>query len=314
MNKLIVIAMLFAATAACSEKVKKVKIADPDAKKVAQLQQLYDDMLRQAEDIRDPVTGWLDVKGCDGMIWAGRYASAPGVNEVDILAAENPEQPGRFHRRPAPYCWNEDEGDVGSKSTWSRDMAVCGLFVYAWEREDLQALERHAAYGKQENWKMGKPIADGRVLYTPSVIGLLYQLIFGLGGEDNASRAWPSIYTAGLDDFQAHLQVCSIWLRGEVAETYGDADAVPAKPEDGASLTSVSTTMFERLQEHHERVPGDPFYAYVHGLYNGDMMPAVEACLDGTVGGYVRSSYQEDAELAHRIFACGKTLQSLGKL
>jgi hypothetical protein len=291
----------------CS-KDKREKAEPKTDDRVDQVLALYNDLVARAEQIRDPETGWLDRDGCDGMIWAGVYAAQ--VDGVDIEAAEFRGEPGRFGRRPPPPCWDPVTGDQGSKTTWSRDMFVAGLAVWAWHRERLDVLERHAAYGKANNWQMGEPLDDGRTLYTPAMIGLLYQMIYALGGENSANRLWPSTYPSGLTDYQAHLQVKSIYLRGEIAGQVGDADAVPANPGDKAlHLLSVSETMYQRIEEHYQREPSDPFYSFVWGCYSGDMSPAIDALLNGTVGTYVRCSQQEECELAHRIFVAGQLLE-----
>ncbi len=123
---------------------------------------------------------------------------------------------------------------------------------------------------------MGSPLADGRAVYTPSVIGILYQVIYGLGGENSPSRAWPSIYSPGLDDYQAHLQMLDIWLRGEVAEKMNDADALPKR---GASLLDISGVMYQRIVEHSDREPNCPFYQYLRGVYDGSMTKPIELLL-----------------------------------
>lgn len=310
MMKLIALLLLLVA---CDrfESVDKKDPSDPGADRVQALIDEYGVMLAKAESMRD-ANGWLDGEGCDGMIWSGRYAAAPGVTGVNIFAAEDQDTPGKFHRRPSPPCWTQGAGDQGSKSTWSRDMAICGLIPWAWQTGNLAALERHAKHGKSKNWQMGDPLSDGRTIYTPQVIGLLYQAIWGLGGEDNPSRGWPSLYPEGLQDYEAHLQVCSIWLRGEVANTTGQPQDKPSPHE--LSLTQISAVMFDRLQEHYNREPHDPFYAYVLGMYNGDMTPAIDACLAGTVADYVRCDAQDECVMAHRVFSCGMTLKHLGKL
>lgn len=285
---------LCVAAVACGRDRKEKQEPKPDDR-VAQLVDLYADMLAKAEQVRDQETGWLDRHGCDAMLWSSVYAASPWVSGVDLKAAEFEGQPGRFGRRPPPHCWDPENGDQGSKTTWSRDMFVGGLLPWAWLTKQLDVLDRHASYGKSVNWKMGEPLDDGRVVYSLSVIGLLYQAIYRLGGEDSANRIWPSVYPQGLRDYEAHLQVKSIWLRGEIQG-------------------SISKAMGERLEEHYLRMPGDPFYAYVWGCYSGNQSPAIDAILAGTVGDYVRCEEREQCELAHRIFVTGQILNKFGAL
>lgn len=266
---------------------------------------MYSEKLSQARSERDPVTGWLEVQSCDGMVWAGKYASSSGVDDVDIEAAEYPGEPGRFSRRPSA-CWTKDQGDVGSKTTWSRDMGVAGLFPYGFFKAKRDLLERHAAYGEAHHWDMGEPVADGRGFYTPQMIGLLYKAIEALGGPHNAQSLWPSIYPAGLQDYELHLQVADIHLHGEIAEVLRDPDN---RPKSGAAL-AVSDTMFQRLQDAHEAEPDDPYFASVFGIYTGDMGPALTLLLDPAMpmGGYVRCEMGEQCRLAAWIYSASIVL------
>jgi len=342
MKYLLVIAFLF------SLSCKKDKLEQQDPKpttKKEELVELYDTLLLQAQKIRDRTTGWIHPEGCDAFIWDGEYAASPKVRGVDMEAAEFKDQPGRFGRRPPPNCWTPD-GANGSKTTWSRDMFVGGLVPWAWLTKDLEALERHAEYGKDNNWKMGEPLDDGRTVYTPAMIGLLYKAIQGLGGEKSSNAVWGNIYPKGLEDYQAHLQVKYIWARGEISHTLANPDDKPSKPsgpvqlwnkdqlglhgiesnstsplevtkKDGRwRLLSISETMYQRLEEHYKRVPHDAFYAYVWGLYSGDLGPAIDNTLNGTQGGYVRcgKGNEEKCQLAHRIFVIGQILRKLGEL
>lgn len=315
------------------------KDAGPD-ERIEAVKNIYQDRLNTALGLRDEKTGWLD-QSCDGFKRTALYAASPGVEGVALRAAEYPGNPGKFHRRPLSNpCWTPELGDVGSKTTWSRDMGM-GLIAYAWAKKDRGILDAHAAYGvahpyKWEGfpaWLMGEPAADGRAIYTPAMLGLVYQGIFALGGVENGDRAWPNIYTKGLTDYQAHLQMLDIWYRGEVARSMGDSDALPHPSGDepeptqgddvagepsalvstaGLSLLQVSDSMYNRIQEHYQRQPHDPFYAYLHGLYSGDFSPAIENCLNPAMplGDYARAD--ETGRLAYWIFACGQLLETYG--
>lgn len=232
----------------------------------AELAAKYNSKLAEAVGIRDPKTGWLTPDDCDGMLWTGKYAAASHVEGVDIRAAEYPAEAGRFNRRPAPFC----EAGAGSASSWSRDMGN-GLLLYAWGKGQLDVLQRHAAYGKRQNWKMGQPTADGRTIYTPSMIGRLYTVIYALGGEDSPARAWPTVYTAGLENYEAHMQMIDIWLRSEI-EARRSAEHKP----------SVSDTMLKRVREHAAREPQCPMYQAMLGVFEGDLSHATDLLLQDT--------------------------------
>lgn len=275
-----------------------------------------------ARGLRDESTRWLARNDCDAMIFAGKYATV--AEDVNIEAAQYPDI-GKWGRRPPPWCWTPEGGDQGSKTEWSRDMAIAGLLPYAWVRGRRDILENHAAYGRAHNWQMGEPLADLRTVYTPELQGLLYKLIRGLGGADNPNALWPSVYPTGLTDFEAHLQVMEIWLQGEAANALHDADATPKKPDgapflmdDGEWLTGakgelvsldISAAMYQRLAEHATREPECALYQAVYGIYSGDMSPAVNLLLDGSHCSYVRCSDQRQCELADWLFTAGLTLK-----
>lgn len=262
MQALFLLLCLMVGTAKCSKKHEKA--IGPSPRK-AELQALFTEKLAESKLGRSK-DGWLATDHCDAMLWTGKYSCA--ADGVNILAAEYPLQPGRFNRRPAPFC----EVDAGSKTSWSRDMGM-GLFTHALCNKDLAALERHASYGTSKQWKMGEPLDDGRVVYTPSVIGHLYQLIFTLGGEDNANRVWPSIYSEGLTDYEAHLQMMDIWLRGELANKTTLAD----------SSDAISSIMFDRIKEHVAREPTCPMFTMLNGVYNsGELNTTIDLLLDTT--------------------------------
>lgn len=287
------------------------KAATPAADvRAAELLNMYIAHRAEAAALRDPDTGWLTAD-CDSMLTTGKYAAAHGVTGTNIALAEYVDEPGRFARRPlARPCWTPEQGDVGSKTTWSRDMGL-GLLAYAWKARDKALVERHAAYGRAHPlagssipaWKMGEPLDDGRVVYTPAFIGLTYEVLFALGGESFPERGWPNTYSAGLVDYQAHLQMLDIWLRGEITEKQ-------------LGLLDISDVMLARITEHATREPADPFYTYLEGLYSGDLSRATSNCLDPAlvVGTYGHCRGERGCHLAHWLFACGLTLRRLGAL
>lgn len=269
------------------------------------LKVLFDKNQARARDLRDPGNGWLCSADGDGMIWAAKYAST--VDDVNIGAAEYPDAPGRFNRHPPP--WSADA------TTWSRDMAVAGLFPWAWLKGHRDALERQVAYGKAHNWFMGEPIADGRTYYTPSMRGLLAKEIGGLGGDLSGDANWPSLWPAGLVDYEAHLQVMAIWLQGEVAKALADPAGSPSQTA-AADLTDISNAMFERLQEHAGNEPKSALYAYVLGKYTGDQNTAMTLLLDSMVptAGYVRCNDFEQCQLAEWLFTASLLLRDLATI
>lgn len=298
------------------DKDKQTPAADP---RTEALKSLYFEKLEEAYQVRDKDNGWLSRNDCDGMIWSGPYAGSRGVADVNIEAAEYPKATGKFGRRPPPWCWTKEGGDQGSKTEWSRDMFIAGLLPYAWLKERRDILERHAAYGKANNWQMGEPVADGRTLYTPGLISVLFKAIHAMGGPKDANSIWPNFFPSGLVDYEAHLQVMSIWIQGEIAERLGDSDAIPqgpegdvTKPEPGVSLR-VSNEMYLRLQEHAARQPSCALYQATYGMYSGDMGPALDSLLGSNSCDYIRCS-DDQCQLSEWIFAASLTLTHLGAL
>lgn len=279
--------------------------------RLGELKSLYAVKLDDAQSLRDAETGWLARHDCDGMIYAAKYAASVGVDDVRIEAAEYPEA-GKFGRRPPPWCWTPEAGDQGAKTEWSRDMLVAGLLPWAYLKGRRDVLERHAAFVRAHDWFAGEPVADGRTYYTPQVRGLLLKTIHAMGGADDPGSLWPSIWPAGLTDYEAHLQVMQIWLQGETARVLNDMDAVPARPAAPAELLRISETMFERLEEHAAREPRCPLYLAVLGLYTGELDPAIDALTAEPVCSWVRCLNPQDCELAEWLFAASIVFRKTG--
>lgn len=278
------------------------------------------DSLQKAENealgLRDAV-GWLTPDDGDGMLWTGKYgAVAPGV---DLTPAE--VEPGRFDRNPGHPTSDDPEW-----SSWSRDMGM-GLMAFGLRTKDLALLQRHAEYGRANNWVMGRPLGDGRSLYTPATLGRLFEIIYALGGENSANRHWPDIYPSGLVDYQAHLQVMGIWMEAEAKELIAAGgksdDAKPAGPpvvddsgdngDKGMPLVlDVTDSQLDILRAQAARDPRDPLFQAVLGKYTGDMGPAIDACLarDQYAGEYVRCNDYRRCQLAAWIFACDIVVRS----
>lgn len=301
--------LLVLAILSCGQPGNEPKNPD-DTSRLPALKDRYAAALIEAQGLRD-AHGWITTEDCDAMLWTGKYAASTLVEGVDIGAAEYPEQPGRFARRPLDIpCTSENP----EWSSWSRDMGT-GLMAYALRKHKLDILERHAAFGEAHLWSMGEPLGDARAVYTPSFKGKLYQTIWALGGKDNINRLWPDFYPSGLVDYQAHLQVMNIWQRGEISkiqpssadshqgEPVVDDPGGPAPPQN--TLIGIDNQMLDRLREHAERDPRDPFFQAVYSQYTGKAASAYDALLagDGYAGEYVRCENQRACFLAAWIFA-----------
>lgn len=270
-------------------------------------------MIVELGETQDLESGWPDALDCDGMVWAGHHACGSG--EPDLRASAYPEV-GRFGRAAARRCWTKEDGDVGSKTTWSNDMGKL-LIAGAWCQKDRKILEDHERYGRANAWVMGegeKAEVLARAVYRPHTIGLLYQAIFALGGPDNANRLWPNLYPQGLEGYEARLQMEDIWLRGEIALALDAPQDAPHLTES-KSLLNVSRIMYRRIEEHHNRQPENPFYAALYGVYSGDITPALEICSNPKLikAEGVRCKTQRACELAFKIHSCKIILDHIEK-
>lgn len=185
--------------------------------------------------IRDE-NGFVDVDRCDSLLFSGLTAVGAGV-PIGLAAAE--AEPGKWLRRPVQYP--ECLASGGSQSEISQDMLL-GVMWYAWRNRDLGMLERLYEYGERNNWVMGAGVVS-RTLMRPPLRATLAQLIHRLGGERRplvASIGDPWV-TAGIDGFQAHLQILHILLRNEA---YG----------------RVSGTAIRAVRAHYEREPRNPLF------------------------------------------------------
>jgi len=278
------------------------RVAPDDSDRLNELDSLYQHRLKEASALAEKSTGWLTFSDGDTLLWdLGKYGSSPGVT-LSPRASEY-EDTGRFGRRPPvgqKRCWTPEDGDICAAATWSRDMGV-GLITYGVRRNDLKLLEDHAGYGENHSWYMGKPLADGRTIYTPVMVGLLYSAIYGLGGEDSIHRHIPDPWASGLDDYEAHIQMMKILIHSQTSKKSSNVD-------------EISEKMGERITEHYGREPHSLFYSYLHALYNGGMSSVVDLCLADTVTfpGYVRCDSMEKCELAEWLFACGLVLEEYG--
>lgn len=225
---------------------------------------------------------WV-ARGCDGMLWEGKYRAVVGGG--NLAAAER--EPGRFGRRPEP-CW--DGKDIGSKTTWSRDMAV-GLVLWLWRSGDFRTLERHYQFGKENHWAMGFPKTN-RVYYTPQMKSFLTRTIRALGGSNHSPYKWNALYFPGKLDYAAHLEVLQIVARSEI---------------EG----SIPKIALARLKEHAKRAPRNPLYAASLVKFGGSSSDAIESCLVPKFDTYVRCD-DGNCRLIEQLFACDLILRALG--
>jgi hypothetical protein len=202
----------------------------------------------------DPLTGWPSANDCDATLWGG-LACSVGL-PVNIKLAEY--APGEIHRRPFKACWNEIEGDVGSKSTISKDMLL-GYTSCLWAQKDLAGLQALANYGEAHDWLMGKPTDQiGRVLLSGNGVGLLGRMVYVLSNstDDRYYRRTGYLYPTVTLDYERHLQTHGILLQDEVDQAY--------------NLTAINSEMLDRLLENYTFDPLNPLFAAALAKFTGD--------------------------------------------
>ncbi len=283
--------ILLLSVAACSN--KKHEEVEPVADvRMSELEAKFETLKADTTAALDPATGWPSPTDCDGLLWAGKAAAAGLPVQIDLAEYS----PGELHRRPPPSCWNETDGDVGSKSTISNDM-VLGWLWAKWSLKDLDALKRLAAYGEEHNWQMGKPTSMlSRVILKPNQIGLLGRMIYVLSSKQD-SRTYRHLfesYSKVGQDYERHLQALGIVLQGAV-----DMEEMEI------TLVGISDQMLDRLKELVEAEPQNPLFHAALGIYTGDFDQAITLLLDDATPTptYVRGHNAEVLAKVERLFA-----------
>ncbi|TXH10644.1 MAG: hypothetical protein E6R04_04745 [Spirochaetes bacterium] len=290
MEKLILaLSILF--LAACAKSNHDTVEPAEDAR-IEALEARYESLKSETAAALDPATGWPAPDDCDGLLWAGKAFAAGLPVQIDLAEYS----PGELHRRPAPSCWDEKDGDVGSKSTISNDM-ILGWLWAKWSVKDLDALKRLAKYGEEHNWIMGSPTSMlSRVYLKPNQQGLLGRMIYALSNhEDSRSyRHFFESYPAVSEDYERHLQALGIVLQGDV-----DMEALEIE------LVGISDQMLDRLNDLVEAEPQNPLFHAALGLYTGDFDQAFTLLLDDAspVPTYVRGHNVEVLAKVEKLFA-----------
>ncbi len=274
------------------------KPGEPSA--VVGLKERHAEWLDELEAASDPASGWPSAEDCDGTLWAG-LAKAAGKT-VALEQAEH--APGEVHRRPTP-CWTPELGDVGARTTVSRDMLTGYLWGW-WATREVAPLQRLADYGAANDWRMGLPRDANQVELRDNLKGALCRavrvLTSGIDYRRECSAA-PTAYLPVFEDYERHIQVLGILLQGEI-----DAGQVVAP------LVSIDGAMLDRLKEHAAAGPRDALFAAALGVYTGDYAPATALLLDDA---YVCPSYVRGAPtycLVHKAFAASIVLKNHGSL
>jgi hypothetical protein len=264
MIKYVIASLIFSMFSGC-QYVKKHESKDAaTSDRTEDLRKKYDEIYAEVEASLDPETGMPGRDDCDLALWAGLACSIGMPVKIELLEYS----PGEIHRRPFKACWNETEGDVGSKSTISKDM-ISGYSACLWARKDLQGLQRLADYGEKNDWIMGKPSELlSRVLLSGNGIGLIGRAIYSLssGSDDRYYRRIGFLFPKVEADFERHIQTHGILLQDSVDDSY--------------NLTSINDEMLDRLIENAELEPSNSLFAAALGRFTGDQSKAISLLLD----------------------------------
>ena len=107
-----------------------------------------------------------------------------------------------------------------------------------------------------------------------------------------AHKNWPDFYPSGLEDYQLHLQMVGIWLRGDIDKEI--------------KLLDIKGNMYSRVMEAAEKEPNCPFYTYLASRYtDGDYAKPIGLLLDGSRPdcSYIRCSDDTTCFLAEWTWA-----------
>ena len=286
------------AVSCATEKTSK-PVFDP-AKVIAVQNELILSLKEKEADNRGFLTGLLN-EG-DSFLWQAKWCAVTGCDMSEYKS----ESRGKYCRDIDCDVHKSDDNKDGrpdSNTSWSGDMAVCGLIPWALLEKKTDEMAKHVQYGEANRWFMGD-LAEGlttaqvvdantRVLYSISLRRQMRNVRDYLEGKGTVSL--PFIDT-GKDDYKAHLQACQIW-----AQAYMTGEA--------------SEAMRTIVRKHHERVPKSPFYAYLHGLLNGQWQPVKELCEseEAYLGDYIRCDGSKHCAYAEKVFACELTIRSVNK-
>lgn len=243
----------------------EAKQHDADLTQIEQLRSMYEDIYSEVENELDDTTGWPSDRDCDGTLFAG-LACSVGL-PVKIELAEY--SPGEIHRRPYEACYSEESGDLGSKSTISRDMLI-GYMSCLWARKDLAAFQRLADYGEKNEWIMGLPKELlSRVLLTGNGIGIVGRAIYVLSGgsDDRYYRRTGYLFPAVSEDFERHIQTQGILLQDAIDSAYT------------LTTSAINEEMLDRLTENAAAMPDDYLFAAALGRFTGDQGRTIELLL-----------------------------------
>lgn len=188
---------------------------------------------------------------CDAAGFTSLFALACGQQyPVDLSVFS--DSTGRLHRSPFhTECWNYELSDelnaaMGYKSGFSKDHLLMRM-VGAWVQKDLAWVSQYIDYGETHSWEICHAATTvdyvGRCIASPQLVSLLRAMRERLtGAVALTSDSSDAIFAPA--DFEAHLRVWGIWLKGQVyggitdAER-GDLEALAGREDKNALYQAV---------------------------------------------------------------------------
>lgn len=193
--------------------------------------------------------GFLHSDKCDSTLFTG--LSGAGGMTVDLTKARASD--GQWYRRPLslPECLKSG----GSASTISRDMLL-GVVIWGNMTGRLDVLQDLIEYGVDHTWIMGEsdgtPDGISRIVVTPPLIATLADCVYKMSdGADNHSvmrTINPQAWVDGLDDYQLHLQMLHMVLRGRCTG-------------------SLEAGAINKLKNSYAQFPSNPLVQYVYARF-----------------------------------------------
>jgi hypothetical protein len=128
-----------------------------------------------------------------------------------------------------------------------------GILWHLWHRKDLKTAQELFAYGKKNHWIMGEG-DPSRTYMTPGLQATLAEIIYRLGGENhiikrNLPQSWPD----NLTDYQAHLHILHLLLRGDV-------------------MGHIDSTMKKSTEKYKYENPNNPLMVFAYEKYHSDIL------------------------------------------
>jgi hypothetical protein len=179
--------------------------------------------------------GWILTAECDALLFTSLNSVSGRKPNLLVARADN----GQWFRRPLTYtpCYPKNSG-----SSISRDMLL-GLMYATYRSRNLGIATDLFDYGESRGWVMGQGEIT-RTGFTPGLQATLAEIIFRISGQDKIFyRGLPQIWTTGLTDYQLHLNLLHVALRGElfgfISEPMKDVIADAASREPNNALAAV---------------------------------------------------------------------------